>query len=412
MTVKNSEPGFLSPARFIGASAFCAVLLGACGSEPQQPKQPTPTVEVSDVMEKSVGDQQTYTGRIEAIDKVPVRARVEGFLIKQDFVEGSMVKKDQRIYQIVPVPFEIAVQQAQGNLENAKAARALANVTLHRQEELARLKSAAFSQANLDQAKATMAQTQAQVDVTEAQLRNAKVNLGYTTIYAPFDGRIGRSAYAVGNLIGPSSNPLVLVVRQDPVYVTFPVPQRVMLNVQESGENKDDYFVKLHLANGKVYPGKGKIMYAAVQATSSTDSVLVRATMENPNGILVDQQLVQVTVERGKPGERLVILQSAMLLDQQGAYVMTVGSDKKVVQQRIEVGQESGAYIVVTKGLSKGEKVIVSGLQKVKPGIVVNTVEAKGILGEEEGSAKGKVEQAGKGKSDSKTSDDATQGKN
>lgn len=354
----------------MGIAVACALLTG-CGQDQSGKAQapPPPSVVVSPVVLKDLNNEQTYTGRIEAIDKVQIRARVQGFLNARLFDEGAEVKKGDILFKIEADTFEIAVKQAEANMSSAQAGLTLAEQTFERTKELA--SRATASQASLDQARSALAQAQASLQARQADLQSARLNLGYTSIEAPMDGRIGRSAYSVGNLVGPDSGPLVLLVAQDPVYVSFPVPQSVLIQVRKAGNGPDSVYIKLKLADGTLYDQQGTIEFADVQTTTSTDSIVVRAKVPNPRRLLVDQQLVSVQVIRKQPEQKLMISQSALLLDQQGAYVLRVDGDNKVGIVRVEVAEQSGPLIVVTSGLKAGDRVIVSGHQKVRPGAVV-----------------------------------------
>ncbi|MEZ5855024.1 MAG: efflux RND transporter periplasmic adaptor subunit [Hyphomicrobiaceae bacterium] len=355
------------------------LLLGACSSESQnagkQNAAPPPTVVVEQARLEDVTDQLEFTGRIEAIDKVLLRARVQGYLKKRDFEEGAEVSKGQVLFEVEQDTYLIAVAQAEANLVNAKAGLTLAQETFQRTADLA--KRNVSSKASLDTAQAQLAQAQATVQAREADLQTSKLNLSYTRITAPIDGRVGRTSYSIGNLVGPDSNPLVTIVGQDPVYVTFPVPQKVLLDVRKAGRGRNSVFVKLKLADGSDYDQTGEVRFAEVQATSSTDSVIVRASIPNPKRLLVDQQLVRVRVVRKDPEKKLVVSQSALLLDQQGAYVLAVGADNKVAIKRITTGEQRGPLIVVNTGLTDGDRVIVNGHQKVRPGALVAPITAE-----------------------------------
>jgi membrane fusion protein (multidrug efflux system) len=323
---------------------------------------------------QDVEEERSFTGRIEAIDKVQIRARVQGFLKARQFAEGSEVKAGELLYEIEREPFELALSQTEANLASAQAAQTLAQQTFDRSRDLADRGTAA--KATLDSARSSLLQAQASVKARESELQTAKLNLSYTRITAPMDGRVGRSAYAVGNLVGPDSGALVLLVKQDPVYVTFPVPQRLLLQVRKAGQTEDSVYVKLRLADGSFYDGVGSIAFVDVQATPSTDSVTIRASMPNPKRLLVDQQLVEVFVVRKQPERKLLISQSALLLDQQGPYVLAVDKDNRVAIKRIKTGEQRGPRIIVESGLEEGDRVIVSGHQKARPGQVVNPTTA------------------------------------
>jgi len=359
--------------RLSGLAALLVVaLLAACGSpapQAQRKASPPPSVVVQAARMKDLSEERSFTGRIEAIDKVQLIARVQGFLKARDFEEGAEVKKGQLLFEIEPESFQIAVSAADANLANAKAALTLAQQTYDRTKQL--VSQNAQSQSQFDSALATLMQAKATVEAQQAALDAAKLNLSYTRIEAPMDGRVGRAAYSVGNLVGPTSDPLVTLVAQDPVYVTFPVPQEMLLEVRKAGISADSLDVKIKLADGSIYDHVGRIRFADVQATASTDAVMVRATMPNPDRLLVDQELVNVQVITKNAKPKLVISQSALLLDQQGPYVLAVGPDNKVAIKRITTGEQRGPLIVVDSGLKAGDKVIVSGHQKVRPGMVV-----------------------------------------
>jgi membrane fusion protein (multidrug efflux system) len=360
--------------RKLGLAIVSAIsaLLAACGdSTPkQQQAPPPPSVVVEPVKLHDLAEERSFTGRIEAIDKVQIRARVQGYLKARNFEEGAEVKKDDLLFEIEPEPFELAVNQASANLANAEAAQTLAEQTYQRALELTDRGTA--SKASLDSAQSSLRQAQANVKARQAELQTAQLNLSYTRIMAPMAGRIGRSAYSVGNLVGPDSGSLALLVRQDPVYVTFPVPYSLLLRVKRGGRSEDGVFIKLRLADGSMYEPEGQIAFEDVQATSSTDSVTIRGKIANPKRLLIDQQLVNVFVIRRQPEKKLVISQSALLLDQQGPYVLVVDDQNKVSITRITVGEQRGPLIVVDSGLNADQRVIVSGHQKARPGSVVD----------------------------------------
>ncbi|MCB1520987.1 MAG: efflux RND transporter periplasmic adaptor subunit [Hyphomicrobiaceae bacterium] len=366
------------------------ILLAGCSQE--QPsktdRSPPPAVVVDAARLVDLATEQVYTGRIEAIDKVQIRARVQGYLKARLFDEGAEVKKGELLFEIEADPFTIAVQQAEANLTNAKAGLTLAEQTFERTQELA--SRGTSSKASLDTAQSGLAQAQANVKAREADLQTAKLNLGYTQITTPMDGRVGRSTYSVGNLVGPDSGSLVTVVAQDPMYVSFPVPQRVLLDVRKAGRGPDSVVVKLRMADGSLYDQDGKIEFVDVQATASTDSVTVRASIANPRRLLVDQQLVNVLVIRKKPEQKLVVSQSALLLDQQGAYVLALDAENVVAIRRITTGEQRRGMMVIDSGLNAGDRVIVSGHQKARPGAPVSPQAADAMTGAAQSKQAGK----------------------
>ncbi len=354
----------------LGTSAFAQPAGG--------PAAPPPSVIVETVKMADITDQTTYTGRIQAIDKVAIRARIDGFLANRGFDEGSEVKKDQILFTLEKDSYQAALALAEANLASAQAAEQLAQATYDRTKPLA--ERGTSTQAALDDATAKLAQAKADVQARQANVETAKLNLSYTEIRAPMDGRTGRATYSVGEYVSPSSDPLVTVVHQDPMYVAFPVPQRVLMEVREQGVTRESVVVKLKMPDGSTYDQDGTIKFAEVVGNAGTDTVTVRAEIANPKRILVDQQLVGVVVIAKEPERKLVVSQSAIMLSAQGASVLAVTPDNKVETRKVVVGEQRGADIVITSGLAEGDRVIVNGQQKVRPGIVVEPSEAKDDL--------------------------------
>lgn len=340
---------------------------------------PPPSVIVQTVRLRDAIDQSSYIGRVQAIDKVNIRARVDGFIASRGFDEGHEVKSGQILFTLDKAPYEAALSLAEANLASATAAMELAQATYNRTKPLA--DRGTSSQASLDNARSTLAQATASVQANQATVKQAQLNLSYTEIRAPMDSQAGRATYSVGEYIGPSSNPLVTLVRQDPMYVAFPVPQRVLLSVRREGRTADSVLVRLRLSDGSTYSHDGSIKFAEVEGNAGTDTITVRAEFPNPDRLLVDQQIVGVNVMSKKPEMKLMMSQAALLLDQQGAYVLLVTPESKIESRRIEVGEQRGPLIVVEKGLAEGDRVVTSGQQKVRPGITVEASEIKDDLG-------------------------------
>jgi membrane fusion protein (multidrug efflux system) len=312
-----------------------------------------------------------YVGRVEAVQRVEVRARITGFIQEVAFKEGDLVKEGAILYRIEPDTFQAAVQQAQGALFEAQGKFANAQAQRARTEELAR--TSAASRALLDERIALEREAQGQTVMADANLKTAKVNLGYTEITAPISGEIGRSKLTKGNVVSPDSGPLTTIVSLDPMYVTFPVSQREFLKVKEQEDRKaraQGLTVRIKFSDGTTYDQVGKINFVDVTVDRATDTVVVRATMPNPAGTLIDGQLVRVSVEADKPEEKIVIPQSALIADQQGIYVFLV-DDNKAVIRRIKIGGEFGPNMIVDEGLKVGEQVVVQGMESLRPGTPV-----------------------------------------
>ncbi|WP_224405343.1 efflux RND transporter periplasmic adaptor subunit [Afifella sp. IM 167] len=327
-----------------------------------------PSVNVEQVKLGDVTEQKVFTGRIEATESVDVRARVQGYLGSRQFQEGGEVKKGDLLFTIDPASYEAAVTQAKAAVQNAKAALELADLSYERQQTLRQRNTG--SQASLDEARATREQADATLQQQQAALQLAELDLGYTEIHAPISGRIGVAAFSEGAFVGPDSGSLARIVQQDPMRVAFPVPQAQLLDFNSNGAAKD-VVVKLRLGNDAIYDQTGEILFANIEANEGTDSVIVRASMPNPDRLLYDKQLVDVIIAAKEPVQKLLMPQSALLIDQQGTYTLVVNGENKVEQRRIETGEQRESAIVVTNGLAEGDRVIVAGQQKVRPGMEV-----------------------------------------
>ena len=334
---------------------------------------PPPAVTVTPVMSREVTPTGDFIGRVVAIDKVDVVARVAGFINERNFTEGQQVKTGDLLFSIEPDTYKAALDQQNANLAKARATEVNANLQLQRGQEL--LHNQNIPQSEVDQRAANAQATHADVMQAQALLEQARINLGYTEIRSPIDGRIGAANFTVGNLVSPSSGPLATIVSQDPIYVTFQASEADIINykhrIAASADKNPHVTIHIKLPDGSVYPHPGRTNLLDVQVQPDTDTVLVRAQLPNPEGMLIPGGIVGVIVERGAPQVSLIVPQSAVQLDQAGRYVMVVGADKKVELRRITTGVEQGRDIVVSAGLKEGELVIVEGIQKVHPGQVV-----------------------------------------
>jgi len=340
---------------------------------------PAPSVGVRLAAMKGVSQSFEFVGRVKAIEKVDIRARVEGFLDKvtfhggEDIKEGQEVKAGDLLYQIEKVQFQARVDQAKANLAVAEAELTNAKLQYNRQVELNKRQYS--PQSTVDQDKAAVDSAAGRVMQAKAALTQAQVNLDYTDIRAPIDGRIGRTAYTVGNLVGPSSGVLTTIVSQDPVYVLFPVSVRDLETIREArrkeGGELSKIDIRLRLSNGQEYPHRGTWNFTDPQVDQQTDTLIMRATMPNPERMLADGQFVTAIIRERQEAPRLVIPQTALQVDQSGYYVLIVNAEHKVEQRRVQTGPNRGTDVVVNSGVREGDKVIVDGIQKVRPGQVV-----------------------------------------
>jgi membrane fusion protein, multidrug efflux system len=368
--------------RMVACRSFISALgvAASCGFAAAQGTPPPPAVSVTPVVSRQVTESSDYIGRITAIEKVDIVARVPGFIEERTFTEGQEVKTGDLLFRIEQDTYKAVVDQARATLARAKATEVNAKLQLERGRELVRNQN--IPQATLDQRAADEAAAQAGVMEAQAALEQAEINLGYTEIRSPIDGRIGLAIFTKGNLVQPSSGRLATIVSQDPIYVLFPVSQRNLLDYYRRRPDDADksaaVTVRIRLPNGTVYPHPAVANFLDVQVDPTTDTVGVRATVPNPEHLLIPGGVVGVSVERGAPKSALTVPQSAVLLDQAGRYVLVVDADKKVEQRRVTTGAEQGRNIVVTEGLKEGEQVIVEGIQKVRPGQVVTATVVPG----------------------------------
>lgn len=311
-----------------------------------------------------------FVGRIQAVNHVDIKARVTGYLEAVQFQDGMNVKEGMPLFLIEQAPFEAAVEQAQGALEGAQGT--LQNAKLQRQRAEDLLRTNAGSVAVRDQRVAEETSAQGNETTASANLKTAQINLGYTEIKAPISGRIGRTNVTKGNVVGPDTGVLAQIVSSDPMYVSFPVSQREFLTIKTGAvpANGTAPLVTVKFADGSSYDQKGRVDFVDVSVDRSTDTVLVRATLPNPDGKLVDGALVRVAVQSQQAEEKVLIPQSALIADQQGGYVFAVENGKAVVK-RVKIGAELGAYAVVDQGLVGNEQIVIEGLQNLRPGTPV-----------------------------------------
>jgi membrane fusion protein (multidrug efflux system) len=353
-----------------------ATFLAACKPAQQTaapPAQP-PAVGVQLAYMKGVAPSDSFVGRIKAVNTVQLRARVEGFLEKVLFKEGQRVKTGDLLYQIEKTQYQAAVDQANANLASAKAQELNAQLQFNRTSDL--VKTQAVSQATLDQNRATLDGARASVMQNDAALTIARENYGYTDIKSPIDGRIGLTAYTEGNLVNSASGVLATIVSDDPIYVEFPVSTRQIADIMQKhhlgagGSMSIQVFVQL--ANRKEYDHPGVWNFVNNQVDQQTDTLLVRAVLPNPERQLIDGAFVTVEVKETEETPRLLIPRAALQLDQAGVYVLVVDKDHKVVVKRVTTGEAVSTEIAIASGLEAGDAVIVDGVQKVRPGEVVD----------------------------------------
>ncbi len=333
-----------------------------------------PLVSVAPVTIADVNPPSEYIGHVEAIQAVDLRARVEGYLEEVNFREGDTVPSGKSLYQIEQAPYlaEVAIDKAQLAHANAELTRA--------NQQIKRLRSAlaaSIPAMDLDEAAAAQLRAQAQVEIAQATLERALLDLDYTTIRAPISGRIGRTAYTRGNVVGPASNPLARIVQVDPVRVVYSLsdndPAAIQMTMTAAAEDLQDAALipRLRLADGTLVDKMGRIDFVDNAIDAATGTIAVRAEFDNPDGLLIPGQYVTVLITRSDPKRLPVIPQAAVLLNQQGSYVLVVDSENIARTRPIVLGPALGSMWAVESGLKADERVIVDGVQKVKPDAAV-----------------------------------------
>jgi RND family efflux transporter MFP subunit len=359
--------------------AFLALALALPGLA-QEGAPPAPTVQVAAAYTDDIVQAITFVGRAEAIDQVGLVARVGGFLQEVKVRDGGEVIAGEVLFQIEPDAYRAAVAAREADLASARASLDLAMVELGRTQEL--VSRGSSPQSDLDVARATRATAEAAVKAADAALTQAELDLGYTTITAPFDGRIGRIARSVGDLVGPDAGPLVTLVREAPIYVEFALSERQMVEVMQQA-NRDgrrgagpavspDVYVTL--PDGSELEEIGQIAFADNRVDPATGTVAVRARFANAARLIVDGAFLSVRIEAAEPVERLLIPQAALQRDQKGDFVLTVNAQGMVEQRYVILGDQAGTAMIVDDGLLEGEQVITEGLQRVRPGVPVDAV--------------------------------------
>ncbi len=367
--ITRSKPG-----KWLMASAFAAsvLMLTGCGQEQQQRKMPPPGVSVIKVPEQEVGAYQEFVARTEAVNQVNLRARVEGYINKRNFVEGEHVNKDQLLFELDRKPYLAALKKAEADLASSKAELVKASKDLQRSKDL--FKKGHISQADLDTQTSNKDKAEASVQAAYAAIDTAKLNLDYTRITAPFSGKVGKERYSVGSLVGPTSEPLATLTSVDPIYVNFQVNEKELLNhIQKAKQgNGDKYDLGLRLPNGSDYDKAGEFNFSDTTIDETTGTLTLRAEFPNPDGIIYPGLYVTLIAESTDKQQKPVIPQSAVQENQAGRFVLVIDGENKAETRQVEMGRRIGPMWAVKSGLKSGEKIVVEGLQKVHVGAPVN----------------------------------------
>jgi len=353
--------------------------LSACGQSEQAVKKapPAPAVSVYQINNDDVGNYREFVARTKASKEANLRARVEGELIERHFKEGSLVKKDQVLLKIDPTAYETALESAKADLNSRIAGAEGAARDLKRGKKIAG--DGYISQSDLDKLTTNAAQTKAAVKVAQAALETAELNLSYTVIQAPFSGRIGKVNYNVGNVIGPNSDVLATLILTDPIYVSFQVEEAAYVTYLQKHHATNSprdipIDISMRLPNNSDYPEKGTLDFADTKIEQGTGTVELRAVFKNTSGIILPGLFVSLVIESTNKQKMALVPQAAVQESQQGKFVLVVDDENKVIQRHVTLGRRINAMWVVEKGLKEKEKVVIEGLQKVRPGITVKAI--------------------------------------
>lgn len=379
--------------RTAGAIVIGMVTLGVFSQAQAQTGQTgPPAVGVMETVKRPITESNEFLGRIESPNRVSVVARVTAFVEKRNFVEGAEVKTGDLLYELERGPFEADLAAKKAQVAQLQATLVNAKLTTDRARTL--LSGPAGQQSTYDAAVANQQSLEAQVQGAQAQVDLSQINLDYTQIRSPIDGMIGRTAVTQGNVVSPSSGVLTTIVSQDPMYVVFPVSVREALILRERYVTRGGFkavVIRIRLSDGRLYGQTGQLNFVNNTIAQNTDTITLRGTIPNPplydrsatQGAvreLTDNEFVTVLLEGAEPVEVLAIPRAAVLSDQQGEYVYVVDADNKAEQRRIQLGQSTSTVASITSGLKLGEKVVVEGLQRVRPGQPVSPGPASALL--------------------------------
>jgi membrane fusion protein, multidrug efflux system len=367
ISILRKHPGLQQ--RLTEISTVVLLVCAGCSSSAEKPAPPPPTVTVTPVIEKEVPITQEWVGTMAGNTDADIRPKVEGFLLTRLYDEGSYVDKGQAMFQLDRRQAEAAVEQAQGNLERARAALGQAQIDVRRFTPLVAQK--AVSQAELDKATSAEKAAKASVDADQAGLDNAKLNLGWTTVSSPISGIAGISKVAIGDLITPTTA-MTTVSSVNPIYVDVNVAEQDYLRFQrEKARQAGGRKLQLILGDGTVYAQRGHVLFLNREVDTRTGTIQVRGEFPNPGNVLRPGQYARVRAVTELRKGALLVPQAA-ISELQGVYqVGVVSDDNKVTIKTVKLGPQYAEMWVVESGLQAGDKVVVDGLQRVKSGMTV-----------------------------------------
>jgi len=344
---------------------------------------PPPVVEVAPVIQKDVPVQGEWVGTLEGFVNAQIQPQVSGYLIRQAYREGALVRKGQLLFEIDPRPFQAVLDQARGQLAQAEAQ--MANAELNVKRDIPEAEAHAIPQSQLDTDTQALRAAKASVEANQAAVEQAAINLGYTRVVSLIDGIAGINTVQVGNLVGPSTV-LTAVSQVSPIKVYFPISEQEYLRMADGGSPGSVDFIshasriplQLTLADGNAYPHPGRIIFADRQVNTQTGTIQIVGEFPNSRNLLRPGQYARVQAPTGNITGALLVPQAAVN-QQQGSYQVTViGADNRAQVRTVQVGPTVGALWVITSGLKPGERVVAVGGDKVKEGGLMNPTPYKG----------------------------------
>ena len=355
-----------------------SILASSCNRGRAATATPTPEVLVATVEQRDVPVYSEWVATLDGYVNAEIRPQVSGYVIKQDYTEGSLVHKGQALFEIDPRPFQAALDRAKGDLAQAQAQLGKSTLDVERDTPLAEAKAIAKSQ--LDNEVQAKLGAQAAVESGRAAVEQAGLNLEWTKVTSLVDGIAGIAQVQIGNLVGPNSV-LTSVSQVEPIKAFFPISEREYVLVQKennatSSKHTIRFFgnpVELILTDGSTYPQKGKILLADRQVDPNTGTIRIVAAFPNPGNILRPGQYGRVRVEASVKKDALLLPQSAVTESQGGHQVAVVGSDHKISMRAVKPGETVGTMWVIDEGLKPGEQVVVEGLQNLREGTLVTS---------------------------------------
>ncbi len=355
------------------ALIFAAVLLlSACGKEAAAPASAAPTVSVAQVLQQPVNEWDELTGRLEAPESVQIRPRVSGYIDRVAFHEGALVKKGDLLFQIDPRPFEAQVNQLQAQVAQTRANLKRSNSEARRGERLRA--SNAISAELADARSSAETEAKAMLAATQAQLQAAQLNLSFTQIRAPINGRVSQALITAGNLVNAGESLLTTLVSTDQVYAYFDADERVFLKYKEltrQGSRGDSSPVYLGLADENGYPHLGHMDFVDNQVDPNTGTIRARAVFDNAQGIFTPGLYARLKLVGSATYDGILIKDLAVGTDLGKKFVLVLDNDAKVSYRAVELGPKLAGLRIVRSGLKAGEQIVVNGLQHVRPGIAV-----------------------------------------